>query len=318
MSDAEGIGGLGRKYHGRNDRMLTKINFLAGRLEAAMPWGTAAHQVGPESIMHGPEPLEQRSRAVLDSGDERFVIVAREDLEYCTENFVSDSQAIMRVWDPPAAISTVPGRGGVESVVGILRDPVEHTDFIQIATAYVRQPDTTVQTLNFIVSPNAAHDLEGVRLLVLGVLATLAPGPRRLETSAGVRQLTEPGDPFELRIAVPDGWVATLQHGPDFLVYQVERMSPFNGATAVFSFYVGHHPRVLPPPEPDDPIMPIFGEPRTWVRQREDHSDHHEKRELIVALPNERGLVYAIAVTNDPALWSELESIAASVTAPYS
>lgn len=313
MSVTEGIGGVGRRYHGGQYQKLVPVYFLANRLMALMPVATRAIKLGPGARKYLVSPVERISFAILSVGDEELSVLAHENCEYCPGDFVSVAHDVLRDREVPASITSVPGLEGVESVVAVFDDP-RLDDSIWFATAYVRQPDTTVQSLRFWVRRNSAHDLDGVRMAAIGVLRHLAPGPRRLDSVGGAVDLGRPGDPLGLRLSLPAGWVVNQQRGDGFRVYLLERMRPFNGTGAWFTIYVGRQPPELPLPHTSGLVIPLFGRPRRWVWRHPTLEDPNEQCEIITPLPGGDGLqVHAVIETAQPSLWPELEAIAASV-----
>ena len=216
-------------------------HLLAGRLLIRLPQGTRI-EARRRSIMSAPEPTQEETRAVLEAGAEKLVLMAYELFALRGDKLeASVEQALKQYW---------PGQGkGMTLKPLALRSPetvavrpakLMGADAVLVLGVYTALPDRTVQLLNFYVNPEAAKDEAGCRALVDKIAGTLAPGKRTLASKAGERKLAGVGP--ALRVTVPAGFIATTQPGPDFVVHRLRKLAPLGGSSSSIGIYVGGHP----------------------------------------------------------------------------
>jgi hypothetical protein len=213
----------------------TKTPILADHLAVALPAGM---KVAPRraSIMSAENSGEDETRAMLDDGKARFVMMAYElyalggaDLKATVEADVKRAGYSGKL--EPLALG--------KPLVGFAVAPATVTkdkDANLAYAAWIASGDGSMQFIAFYVNPDGAA--QGASWTALGkqIIATLAAGKRTLAPKAGDRVLDD------LAITVPDGWVASAQPGPDFTVHHLRKLVVLGGAAPSCGIYVGHHP----------------------------------------------------------------------------
>jgi hypothetical protein len=213
---------------------------LAGRLTARLP-ASARLEARRRSIMAAPESGQDESRVVLEAGREKLVIMvyelfalAGDDLEASVKKTVKQQKG------GELTVQKLAARG-LQTVAVTLAKPDVTAEAVLILSQYTALSDRTVQLLNFYVNPEAAKDVAGCRSLAKRIAATVAAGKAPLMSKAGVRAL-KGLDGSELKITVPDGWVATTQPGPDFVVHRLRKLTLLSENTEGIGVYLGGHP----------------------------------------------------------------------------
>ncbi len=108
--------------------------------------------------------------------------------------------------------------------------------------ALTASPDHTAQLVAFFTSSEAAASGAPCTELAVRIAKTLRAGSGALAASSGVRSLYTFSESQELQLTVPDGWVATSQPGPDFIVHRVVELSALDAVPVTIGIYVGDHP----------------------------------------------------------------------------
>jgi hypothetical protein len=215
------------------------IDLLAGRLTIRMP-AAARLEARRASIMAAPNAAQDESRVVLDAGGERMVVMAYELFALAGPKFEAAlKKEGLGPKGPPLTVEKVALKG--LSAYGLVPSTIKvQGDAALVLAAYVVSADSTVQLLSFYINPLAAKDAKGGQGLARRVLATLAPGTRKLQSTAGTRRLA--GRAGVLEAKVPDGYLATLQAGPDFEVHHLRKLVPFGEVGPAVGVYLGGHP----------------------------------------------------------------------------
>jgi hypothetical protein len=222
VSGVPALGALGKLALSAHPSAL-----LGGRLSVRMPAVAEAHPRGHD-IMAAPASDEEESRIVVDAGKERVVLMAYElyalsgsDLEEAARADVAGSwgkeaAAVklekLTVAPPLTAVTLVPprqdGQRDANLVLGL----------------FVGNGDGTVQYLAFYVNPAGARDATGAATLCRKIAATVRAGSRRLSWKSGPRSFPGIGND-RLVIMAPEGFVASIQEGPDFSIYWLRKIS---------------------------------------------------------------------------------------------
>lgn len=217
---------------------------LGGRLSVRMPATAKVEQRG-RSIMAAPEANEDETRIVLDAGEERLVLMTWElyalsggDLVKAARAHVADAwgkkPGTMKLEEfvvapPLAAVAVIPPR------------PERKREANLVFTLYVASEDSTVQFLAFYVNSAGAKDILGATKLAMAIAASVSAGSRKLAWKAGPRSF--PGaDVDRLVIDVPEGFVASIQEGPDFAVYRLRKLAPLGKPGPACAIYLGADP----------------------------------------------------------------------------
>jgi hypothetical protein len=310
------LGQIGTTY-----RPYTEISLLDGRATVTLPQGAS---VTPRStsLMSTQTASEIETRAILDAGGERLVVFATEPFRF-SGDLPGDVARLVSGWPLPPGqrayvLDTPPERPGGLSVVAYGFDPLDGSrQAVPIADAFVRTADTAVLHLQLFVSPNALDDPEGLAALALGVLATLAQGPRVLAAGGGPRDLTDLGGTPRVTADAPKGWVAYEERGLSFTVLRLTRMMPLGQSFASVTVYRGSHPSLrhqeLPPQSVTHVDGTLLGGSAEWHHMRQDEAGAPPvfTREALVADGDQ--YVHVVAQTDEPGVNAEIEAILGSV-----
>jgi hypothetical protein len=310
------LGQVGRAY-----RPQQEISLLDERLVIGLPAGAAAVP-RDTSLMGAARSSEVETRAIFDAGGERLVVFATELFRY-TEDLPGDVARLVADWPLPAGqrayvLDTPPEGPGGLSVVAYGFDPLDGTrQAVPIADSFVRTADSVVLHLQLYVSPNALDDPEGLAALALGVLGTVAPGPRQLELGGGVRTLLDLGGQPRVTVDVPKGWVAYTEKGLSFVVLRLTRVMPLGQTFASVTVYRGGHPSLrhndVPPEGVTHAEGTLLGVSAEWhqMRQETDGAPPVFIREALVADADQ--YVHVVAETDEVTLNGEIDAILASI-----
>jgi hypothetical protein len=213
----------------------TRTTLLSDHFTIALPadMKVAARRA---SIMAAESSAEDETRAVLDDGKARFVMMAYETYSLAGPDVKAAVEADLKrsglkgPLDPLALPRPLVG-------FAVTPAPVSKDRDANLAyAAWIASGDGSVQFLAFYVNPDGAAQGAGWSALGKKIIATIAPGKRVLAAKAGARTLDE------LAITVPDGWVASAQPGPDFTVHHLRKLVVLGQDGPSCGVYVGHHP----------------------------------------------------------------------------
>jgi hypothetical protein len=253
---------------GKQPLSESRTRVLGGHLTVRMPKG-AKVEARPHALMSAPEPEEHETRVVLDDGNERLVLLAREAFAFAGSDFEGSVRRVVADWERhlggkygvrPKALQSKGCRA--VSVVPAAPDRRRSDDAAFIAGLFVASADGTVQTLDVYVNPAAAADPAGCAAIAEKVLSSVAPGPKPLRLAAGERRLDAFSDEVEIAVTVPEGTAATKQAGPDFLVHRLIALGPLGGEQSSVGIYLGDHPDFRPGPSAGEGTL--FGKKVRW------------------------------------------------------
>jgi hypothetical protein len=303
------------------------VDLLGGRLTMRFPAG-AKIEARRASIMAAPEAAQHETRAVLEKGSEKLVVMSFEFFALVGADF---EQQVRK------ELVQLKGKGGAPYAIAPLAtadpklraiaatapnlDPERKAALV--LGAFLAHPDGTVQYVGFFVNPEAGKDAAGCTALVKRMAATLAPGTRALPRAAGVRSLDVLARDTELQATVPAGWVATVQPGPDFIVHHLRKLTAYGTPGLAIGVYVGGHPsyqhRQTDGPAPQVTVSKgkLFGKDVEWQQwTRGTGKDATTTQEAIAPLPgNARLNVHVFATVANAALLKELQPILATLKA---
>jgi hypothetical protein len=240
-------------------------SLLKDRLTLRLP-KDARIEARPHSLMAAPEPTEAETRAVLDAGDERLVIMAHE----LFARGGADPDRSVRVTvaaefkPPPLKIEPLHLSDKQLKAWTVFPPSLDRSHAaILLLSVYVLHPDGFMQLLNFYVNPAAASgtgcgglsrvagaaklpkapgELPTCTALVHAIASTLGAGPRRIDSGEGERKLTGRYGDDTFFVKVPAGTGATVQQGHDFTVHRVLLPVDLGATQPRLGIYVGGHP----------------------------------------------------------------------------
>ncbi len=221
------------------------VHLLAGHLVVLLPAG-AVIEARAHNIMDAPAADALETRAVLDVGTRRVVLMAHELARSAPEDLPAAVRALFEDdaerREALVVHENAAGPGGAR-VVRVEPPAVDATrEAILVAGAVVAHPDGTLQSVAVYVNAATLDDLAGARDLAARVLGTLQPGPRSLTRKPGTIELaTDAGR--HLLIDVPGDVLYGRQVGVDFLVHRLRVIVPLGRDGHSLGIYEGWYPQ---------------------------------------------------------------------------
>jgi hypothetical protein len=188
------------------------------------------------SIMAAENAPEDETRAMLDDGPARFVMMAYELYALAGADPKVTVEADFK---RAGHVATFASLALPKPLVGFQFTPTKFTSDKEanlVYGTYVVSGDGTIQVLAFYVNAVGAAHAADWSALAKKVIGSLAPGKRVIGGAAGDRPA---GD---LVLTVPAGWVTSPQPGPDFLVTHIRKLAVLGQESPSCGVYVGHHP----------------------------------------------------------------------------
>ena len=192
--------------------------------------------------MAAPASEAEETRAVVDAGPQRMVImayelfrVASDDVERrISEQFKRNGEKIrLRPWELPSGLKAY--AFFPESAT---RDEVANL----VMGVYLIRSDQTIQQVAIYVNPEGAQASAKASILARAICATLAEGKRSLNQASGERELMAVSPQKSMLVTVPNGYVTTRQDGPDFSVYHIRKLVMFGEEAMSIGVYLGDYP----------------------------------------------------------------------------
>ena len=237
------------------------VSLLGGRLQAQLPKGAnvwSQEYVEHASFLGTPE----RAGADVKSGKAEMFLELKEMFQVSGGDFESEVRRQLARFDPAGkgelSIEAFPGHEGASPNAGFcvirarLGEPMPRygeapsalgpRDYATGSVAYVRLPDRSVLQMEFVWNSPALADREGCDRLSRGILSSLRPGSAPLRLLPRSQRLPIPSKEYELRVELPPNVAATIDRGPDFVVYLLTAVSPFAEVGNGIGIYYGNHP----------------------------------------------------------------------------
>ena len=300
-------------------------------------------QARAHSIMSAPQPTEEETRAVLDAGEERLVLMAAELFERGGADPDRSVRATVAEFKPPP-LKVEPLQLSSQNLKAWAVFPASidrSRSAILLLSVYALHPDGFMQLLNFYVNPPAAKgagcsglarvagagklpqapgELPTCTALVHAIASTLEAGTRRIDSAGGERKLTGQYNDDSFFVKVPAGTGVTAQSGHDFTVHHVRLPVDLGEPQPSLGIYVGGHPsyqykqndaQVTPTRKPGK----VFGKDVSW--QVWSESPKSVMAEVIVDHPQSKNArVHLFASAADEKALAPMLDIAASLRLP--
>jgi hypothetical protein len=239
---------------------------LGGHLAVRLPVGAKIEAPG-HSVMAAPEASEDVTRAVLDSGKVRVVMMAMEQYALVGVDFEAGVRAQMKA-EPGMAdvpLAPFPVAAPLRAIAVFPGLPQGNKEAHLVYAVYLAHPDGTVQRVAFFVNqagvPQAGIWAGRAALWA----ASLTAGSHALAAAAGVRSL---GDEFT--VTTPAGFVISTQQGHDFSVHHLQRLVPLGNPAEECGVYLGRYPSFqhqraeVPEEEVEKTPGRLLGLPTEW------------------------------------------------------
>lgn len=290
---------------------------LGDRLRIRLPEG---FELEPRevSVMAAQKPQEFESRAVFVQGERRLMLVAYELFQTAGPDFQDVLQRTEREVGASSLVECELIKDQDSLKVYLSSGPAEEVDdnAVLVSSAWTVSPDGTVQYLAGYANPLAVAgvaDVDEVRKLFSSVLQTLEPGLTTLEAGPRVQSLALDSERASASVRLPEGWVHTLQPGPDFFVHRLRKLSPYATPSVTISLYVGDHPAYFfeqSGSEAESGRGRVLGQRAEWFQSADDDRllreairparelDDHTMFHLILTGPTEEALEEAQAIAD--------------------
>ncbi len=204
---------------------------LGDHVEVSLPTGMKLEARGHD-IMSADQAGEDETRAVLDDGSARLVMMAYELYATTGPDFKAAATADANQQLPNIALEPV---ALSKPLAGFAAVPPTKGDQEAnlIYMMWLGNADATVQVLAFYINPAAAKTTDKWLALAKKIAATAVAGKRVLATKAGDRALED------LVVTLPDGWAVTPQPGPDFVVFHLRKTVVLGTSAPGCGIYLG-------------------------------------------------------------------------------
>jgi hypothetical protein len=205
----------------------------------------------------------------------------------------------MGLWTEPGARTFASGAREIRLPSGLRaflpatpKVPAQIAGKFVLLNALVVSPDQTVQRVAMSVSPAPATGEEGGCVALADrILATVEPGPRKLDLSGGERDLG-----MGLRVTLPSGWVVLSEGRHGGRVHHIQKMLPM-GQSAWVQIAVGSAPddHLTDLPSSQTESRMVFGQKVSFTVFR----DGREHRHAVVGVPGADSLKMIVTVATD-------------------
>lgn len=283
---------------------LSPLPALGGRLAIALPSDAVAVARG-HNLMSAPASDERETRFVVERGSSRMVV-------FVEETFASPGDDLAGAIARFAA--TRIERGTVTPMrlpSGLDASIVEATSVdgpeggVMVDEAWVTTPDGTVASVGIFVTTDLTAAPGGCRASARAIALGVGPGAIRLDLSGGTRRLDR------WTIDLPPRAVLVRDEGPDFDVYEIVMVEPFDRVASSLGLYVGDHPS-FEPTGTERPGRLLGRDTPWWV----DDLDGRSRREALVGGGAAMPFVHAFIRASTPDAAESLVRVAESLRDP--
>jgi len=235
---------------------------LDGRLLITPPEGSK-DSARPHDIMGAPPSAVAETRLMVQQGAAKLVVFSEEVFARPGPDLVGAlKDADPRVADLPMTERTL--ARGLRAVIVSHPSLRAADDVAPVAHAYTVLPDDTLQVTHVLVNSDVVRaGSSGCSALAERILASLRPGPRKLDLAGGVKDV---GNGYALTL--PPAFVMIHEAGPDFDVYRVFPLNPISTPTGQLGIYFGGHASFERDPQAKAVAGKLFGKAVTWQEAR--------------------------------------------------
>ncbi|HET7500776.1 MAG TPA: hypothetical protein VFK02_07230 [Kofleriaceae bacterium] len=223
--------------------LTQNVQLLGGRLGATLP-AAMKLEARRRSIMSAEAAAEDETRAVLDHGAARFVMMTYELFALAGPDLaasIRDDRKAQGQSTRDLRLVPLSLARPLTALADIPPPTTGDADANLVYAAWVASPDGTVQYLAFYVNPAGAKtDAASWALLARQIVQRLTAGKRTLDTKAAAHKLGAGTE--TVTVATPDGWIVTTQPGPDFTVHHLRKLARLGGPAVSCGIYLGDHP----------------------------------------------------------------------------
>jgi hypothetical protein len=116
-------------------------------------------------------------------------------------------------------------------------------DVFLLNSAFVKNIDNTILFVKFFINTNAWYNLKNYQSLSNEIIKSIMPGNKSLNVKSELVQINT-----QQRVIVikkPNGLIFTKNNGPDFRVFNFEKLVRFNESQSSMLIYIGNDPNYL-------------------------------------------------------------------------
>jgi hypothetical protein len=132
---------------------------------------------------------------------------------------------------------------------------------------FVAGPDGSVKNFMWYANSAAASQFDAALKLAKSMADTIAPGTKTLDTASGERELSVYSKTKSVFATIPQGYVVTAQHGPDFIVHHINKIVAFGDQKASLGIYLGDHPSNSHEGFTEQEKTTLFGKSVHWYKK---------------------------------------------------
>lgn len=244
----------------------TQIDVLAGRLKISVPTGARLQPV-QHGIMAAPEADNEQTRVLIDAGDQRMVLMVYELFARAVADFEGEAQKETAHFPMKVNLQKWMLSGPVRAIAYFPVVPTKDEEANLVMGVFVAGPDGSVQNLVWYVNPAGASQFSAASILAESIAKTIAPGARTLDIAPGARELSVYSKTKSVFVTVPQGYVVTAQHGPDFIVHHIHKVIAFGDPEASLGIYLGDHPSAKDEGFLEQGMSTLFGKRVPWSQK---------------------------------------------------
>lgn len=301
------------------------IELLNGRLVMSAPATAKVDAVVPENVLGAGPTQENLSRLRIPIAGTEIVIEVRELYAMFPRDaprFFSEVVLGGRLPDEgpqPRFVRLDPRLIAYGIAAGSYRHPSgDHV----LANLLVAQPDGTAQHVYVMTWDKPAEVVSEASRTADRMIASLRSGPRQRPASGSSRVLTQVpranAAPKHLTVNLPERYVLSIQEGPDFIVYNINRLAPLDAPGGGLGIYLGHFPNYFyaqhgyKREELTEVPTNILGQAAVWLERHapaEGGSPGWIHRETILPLEDSPGGLKLHLFASAPAGTGELDEL---------
>lgn len=216
-------------------------DLLDGRLTIHFP-AEAKIEAMQHGIMAAPESNAEQTRTVIDAGGQRMVIMTYELFTSAGRDFKSSVERETAEFPMKVSVQEWPLASPLSGYAYFPQTPTQSKEANLVMGLFVARSDRAMQALMVYVNPAGARNFAEASTLAKAICKTVAEGKRMLNSGGGERELSSYSGQKAILITLPQGYVATLQNGVDFVVHHIHKITAFGGIPSTIGIYLGDHP----------------------------------------------------------------------------
>lgn len=244
----------------------TKTDVLDGRLLVSLP-DRAKSRPMQHGIMSAPESDSEQTRIVIDAGQQRMVLMVYELFARAGTDLEEPAQKMTSHFPVKVSVQKWTLVAPLRAVAYFPTAPTKNEEANFVMGLFVADSDGSVQNLIWYVNPAGASQFDAALKLAKSMADTIAPGTRTLDTTGGERELSAYSKTKSVFAKIPQDYVITAQHGPDFIVHHINKIVAFGDQNASMGVYLGDHPSSKHDGFTEQEKTTLFGKSVHWYQK---------------------------------------------------